>query len=253
MKKTIAFALLSMLMLHGCTSTKKTVYFQGIDEINMVGAINDYEVRIMPNDNLHITVSALNPEVAEIFNSMNMSRVTNVSRETLNVMGYLVDSEGYINFPVVGRVMLGGKTKSEAIGYMTGLISNYIDDPIVNIRFMNYKVTILGEVAKPGTYTINDERVTLLEAIGMAGDLTIYGKRQNVLIARETDGVKSYHRIDLTSPEVFTSDYYFLQQNDIVYVQPNKARAGSSTYNQNLSIGVSLISLAITVVALITR
>lgn len=251
MKKVFAFTLFTLAVC-SCASTKKTVYFQGIDEMDMTGVITAYEVRIMPNDNLNITVSSLVPEAAEIFNNMNMSRATNVNHETLNVMGYLVDSEGYINFPVLGKVNLGGKTKSEAIGYMTGLLSHYIDDPVVNIRFINYKVTILGEVARPGTYTISDEKVTILEALGMAGDMTIYGKRDNVLIARDTDGVQTHHRLDLTSPEVFASDYYYLQQNDVVYVQPNRARSGSSSYNQNLSIGVSLLSLLVTIVALLS-
>lgn len=239
------------MIISSCASSKKTVYFQGIDEVALAQKVANYEVRIMPNDNLHITVSAANPEAVEIFNNMNMSRTTNVNYETLNVMGYLVDNEGYINFPVLGKLHIGGKTKTEAIDYITERISEYIDNPIVNIRFINYKVTILGEVNNPGTYTIKDEKVTLLEAIGMAGDLTIYGKRDNVFIARETDGVLTYERIDLTSPEVFTSDYFFLQQNDVVYIQPNRARSGSSAYNQNLSIGVSLLSLLVTIVALV--
>ncbi|MCD8072859.1 MAG: polysaccharide biosynthesis/export family protein, partial [Alistipes sp.] len=216
--KNFFLLFLTLLIISSCGSTKKTVYFQGIDQVDIAKVITEYEVRIMPNDNLHITVSAINPEAAEMFNNMNMSRGGNINYETLNVMGYLVDSEGFINFPVLGKIHLGGLTKTQAINYLTEKISEYIEDPVVNVRFINYKVTILGEVKNPGTYTIKDEKVTLLEAIGMAGDLTIFGKRDNVLITRETDGIKTAHRLDLTSPDILSSDYYYLQQNDVVYV-----------------------------------
>ncbi|MCC8034750.1 MAG: polysaccharide biosynthesis/export family protein [Rikenellaceae bacterium] len=251
--KNIFLLFTTLLILAACGSTKKTVYFQGIDEADIAQVITEYEVRIMPNDNLHITVSTINPDAAEIFNNINLSRGGNVNTETLTVMGYLVDSEGFINFPVLGKIHLGGLTKTQAINYLTERISVYVEDPVVNIRFINYKVTILGEVKNPGTYTIKDEKVTLLEAIGMAGDLTIFGKRDNILITRETDGIKTAHRLDLTSPEIFSSDYYYLQQNDVVYVQPNKARAGSSAYNQNLSLGVSLLSIVVTIALFIAN
>lgn len=250
LSKSVIFIILPFLL--SCASSKKTVYFQGIDEVDINKLTSSYDVRIMPNDNLHITVYSENPKAAEMYNSLNSS-ASNTNSETLNIMGYLVDSEGYINFPELGRIHLGGMTKTEAINYLTERISVYVNNPTVNIRILNYKVTVLGEVAKPGTYTISDEKVTLLEALGMAGDMTIYGKRSNVLVCREKNGEKHFERIDMTSPEVFNSDYFYLQQNDLVYVQPNKARAGSSAYNQNLSLGVSFLSLLTTIVALTVK
>lgn len=247
------FIIVLLPFFFSCASSKKTVYFQGIDSADFTGLVTEYEVRIMPNDNLYITVSSLNPEASEIFNSINNTAKASVNNETLNIIGYLVDNEGNINFPGLGIVHLGGMTKSEAIKYMTERISEFVVNPIVNIRIVNYKITVLGEVSKPGTYSIQNEKVTLPEALGMAGDMTIYGKRDNVLICRETNGEKQFQRIDLTSPELFSSPYFYLQQNDIVYIQPNKARAGSSTYNQNLGIGLSLLSLITTVTALIVK
>lgn len=239
------FALLPFLF--SCATTKKTVYFQGIDESNFEAFKSSYEVKIMPGDNLYITVSTIDSEASEMYNTLSKSN--NVNAETLDITGYLVDSEGNINFPGLGTVKLGGLTKTEAIRHMTELLSKFLIDPIVNIRIVNYKVTILGEVAKPGTYNIKEEKVTLLEALGMAGDMTIYGKRKNVLVCRDINGEKHFERIDMTSADVFNSPYFYLKQNDIVYVQPNKARSGSSAYNQNLSLGVSLLSLIVTIIA----
>lgn len=249
MKKTLFYFLLltTALLAVSCASPKKVAYFQGIDNARTEDMVGRYQVRIMPNDNLYITVSALNSDAVMIFNSINTNANVNVNMETLNLTGYLVDDAGFINFPVIGRVQLGGLTKAEAVELLRTKVSDYIVNPVVNIRFVNYKVTVLGEVMKPGTFTVKDERVTIPEALGMAGDMTIYGKRDNVLICRETNGEKTFARLDMTSPDVFSSEYFYLQQNDIVYVQPNKARAGSSSYNQNLSLGVSLLSLLVTI------
>lgn len=252
-KKLIYFILLILPALAvSCASTKKIAYFQELEQTEVHRQIDEYQVRIMPNDNLYISVSALNMDAVQIFNTTGSnSYPSSLSSDMLNISGYLVDNDGYINYPAIGKVKLGGLTKAEATGLMTEKISEYIVDPTVNIRYLNYKVTVLGEVTRPGSYPIKDERVSILEALGMAGDLTIYGKRDNVLVCREINGTKFYERIDLTSPKVFESDYYYLQQNDIVYVQPNKARSGSSSYNQNLSIGISVISLIVTIIAIL--
>ncbi len=241
------------LLAASCASTKKIAYFQGIDDKTIEEQVQKFELRIMPNDNLYITVSSINPDAVKIFNNINTDYSQNLSTTSLNMMGYLVDNEGDINFPVVGKVHLAGMTKEEAIDMLTSKISEYVVNPTVNIRFLNYKVTVLGEVARPGTFTISDEKITVPEALGLAGDMTIYGKRDNVLVAREANGERTFHRLDMTSPDVFTSDYFYLQQNDVVYVQPNKARAGSSSYNQNLSLGVSFVSLLVTIITVLTR
>lgn len=251
--RTLLFMALSAMTAVSCTSTKKIAYFQGADEKTIQEQARYYQVRIMPNDNLHITVSSINPEAVRIFNSINTEVTTNLNSESLNIMGYIVDNDGNINFPVLGTVHLGGLTKAEAIDTLKNRISEYVIDPTVNIRFLNYKVTVLGEVARPGTFTVKDERITIPEALGLAGDMTIYGKRDNVLVYRDVDGKQTFHRIDMTSPDVFASEYFHLRQNDVVYVQPNKAKSGSSAYNQNLSLGISAVSLLVTIITLLTR
>ncbi|MDR1609879.1 MAG: polysaccharide biosynthesis/export family protein [Candidatus Symbiothrix sp.] len=248
----LVFTLFSLiLMATSCGSKKDILYFQDIESFppNTTDYAK-YQLHIVPNDNLLITVSALNPMAAEPFNSISL---TNNSYTTgLEWKGYLVDNKGEINFPVIGKVALGGLTKSEAEKLLEDKISNYLTDkPVVNIRFMNYKISIFGEVNKPGTYTITDERVSLPEMISLAGDLTIYGQRRNVRIYRMENGEKKYYTVDLTNPAVFYSPYYYLQQNDIVYVEPNKARAGASTYNQSLPLVFSAVSILVTVASLV--
>lgn len=248
MKKIIPVILIAVISA-SCVSTRKVAYLQDIDERTEPIRLGDYETTINPDDNLHITVSSLDPEAVKIFNPVYSATVQNA--DALNINGYLVDGGGRINFPILGQVEVGGMTKSEAAEYLQKRISEYIKNPTVNIRFLNFKVTVLGEVNRPGSYTIHNERLTLLEAIGLAGDLTIYGKRDNVLIIREMDGVKTFNYLDLKSSGLMDSDFYYLHQNDIVYVQPNSARAATSTYNPTLSLGISLLTLITTIVALI--
>lgn len=243
----------AFLLLTACGSQKDVVYFQGLDDFPE-NAFDEtsYVLRIIPNDNLFITVSALNPQVAEAFNTINMNRGS-ISTNSMEWQGYLVDEEGNINFPVLGKVHLSGLTKLEAIALLQEQISKYIENPVVNIRYLNYKISVLGEVNRPGRYPVNDEKISVVQAIALAGDLTIYGERREVWICRAENGKKQFHKVDLTSPELFYSPYYYLQQNDIVYVIPNKTKAGSSTYNQNLPFVVSLISVTITAIALFFR
>lgn len=253
-KKFFSYALLAILvLLMSCGSQKDVVYFQKVEsQYDMERDSSIYSIRIKPNDNLMITVSALNPQSVEAFNVIHFDKGA-ISAQTLEWQGYLVDSDGNINFPLIGTIHLGDLTKSDAIKLLQKEVSKYADDPVVNIRFMNYHISVLGEVAKPGDYMFNDEKVTIPQAIAMAGDLTIYGERKTVLVCREENGKKEFHRINLTSPDVFMSPYYYLQQGDIVYIQPNGTKAGSSTYNQNLPLVVSLISVLITAIALVTR
>lgn len=238
-------------MIASCGSVKKIAYFQGIDDAAVERNVGSYEMRIRPDDNLYISIGTLNPDAAAMFNPADTSSAI-TSPEAVQLKGYLVDREGYIEYPVLGRVKLGGMTKAEAAEYLRGAVADYIKNPTVNIRFLNFKVTLLGEVAKPGTYDVKSDRITLLEALGMAGDMTIYGKRKNILVCRDNNGQKQYARVDMTSPEVFESEFYYLQQNDVIYVQPNSARASSASYDQSsIYIGMSLTSLAITIVAFI--
>jgi polysaccharide export outer membrane protein len=251
-KHRLLLAVFVFLLFTGCGSKKDIVYFQGIDKYSTNTADSaSYTIRIVPNDNLLILVSALNPQAAEPFNTINFTK--GGSTGNIEWQGYLVDEQGNINFPVLGNIHLGGLTKTEAVNLLQEQISKYIDNPVVNIRYLNYKISILGEVNRPGIFSISDEKVSILEAIALAGDLTIHGERRTVRICRVENGEKKFYKIDLTSPSLFYSPYYYLQQNDIVYVIPNASKAGSSTYNQNLPLLLSVISVTLTAIALFVR
>lgn len=254
MKQTKKMMLLVLVaaFLASCGSIKEIAYFQGADDITQAERENfekKYDVVINPNDNLLITVNSINPEAVAIFNLVDLSRGSYAS--SIQYQGYLVDQDGFINFPVIGKVNVGGLTKKQAIELLEGKISQYIERPTVNIRFMNFKVSVLGEVTRPGSFNIEDEKITILEALSRAGDMTIYGKRDNVLVIREKDGVKEFARINLKSVDLFTSPYYYLQQNDVVYVQPNKAKASSSSYSSFWPLALSGVSTLVSVATLV--
>jgi len=250
--KTIVLLLITVLLLSSCGTKRDIVYFQNYDSMSEQGVM-DFRTRIMPNDNLFITVTASKPEAVEVFNLAQFTRGS-VSTAALDIFGYLVDNKGNINLPLVGEVKVAGLTKSEAINLLQDKINYYLTEkPIVNIRILNFKISVLGEVNRPGTYTITDEKISIIQALSLAGDLTIYGERNSVQLKRIEKGELRTHIIDLTSNDLFFSPYYYLQQDDLLYVSPNKTKAGSSTYNQNLPLFVSLISVTITAVALFLR
>jgi len=213
----------------------------------------EFNALIMPNDNLFITVSAINPEAIEVFNPSLLHRGGTLSTTTLDVMGYLVDQRGNINFPVVGEIHLGGLTKKEAVQLLQRAVSKYVTDPVINIRFLNYKISILGEVNRPGVYTVTDERITVPQALSMAGDLTIYGDRRHVQLQRMENGEKRFYFIDLTTPDIFFSPNFYLLQNDILYIPPNSTRAGLASYNQTLPFLMSIMSLSFTILQFFIR
>jgi polysaccharide export outer membrane protein len=235
-----------------CGSSKDILYFQNTENIEKAPYqdLSNFEIRIAPNDNLLITVSTSNPIASEPYNIINLSRGS-VSSTNLELQGYLVDENGNINFPEIGLVHVGGLTKLEVITSLQTILSKDIDNPVVNVRFMNYKVSVLGEVNRPGTYQINDERISIPEALAKAGDMTIYGQRHNVLVCRVENGAKKFYHIDITSPDIFFSEVYYLQQNDILYVLPNKYRAMSSSYNPMTSTYISIVSLLVGISTLI--
>lgn len=164
---------------------------------------------------------------------------------------YLVNAEGMIDFPVLGKLKLSGLTRSEVLQLFEDKISKYIKNPIINLRIINFKVSVQGEVTLPGTYNVQSERITLIEALSMAKDLTIYGKRDNILIIREVDGVKSYNRVDITKADFINSPFYYLAQNDVVYVEPNKTKINGAAVGANTNVLISISSLLITVITLI--
>ena len=232
---------------------KNIVYFQ--DEPLEEGLIVSEPEQLIykPDDILTINVSALDPDTVRPF---NLPVVTNNATDVMMAQGvaqvqsYLVDYDGNIQFPVLGTIKVAGLTRTELTSLLTEKISAYANDPIVNIRLANFTITIIGEVANPGTFTIQDERITLLEALGMANDLTIYGARKNVLIIREVEGKKKFATIDLTSINTVNSPVYYLQQNDVIYVEPNKARIRASTFNQNNAVLISAVGTLTTIVAI---
>lgn len=249
MKKILLMAMLA-LALASCNTSKKIVYFQDI-QVNRPEAITEArDITVQPKDQISILVSSKDPQLAALFNLPRVQyRVGDNNMQNTNgdVSGYTLDTEGYIDFPVLGRLYVAGMTKSEIASYIKKRLmdENLINDPVVTVEFMNLYYSILGEVNNPGKYMITKDQITLLEAISMAGDLTIYGKRDAVFVVREEDGQRVTHWVDLRTQDLFHSPVYYLKQNDVIYVRPNKVRAGQSTINENSVKSVSLwISIA---------
>ena len=254
----VLFFILTALFVVGCASPEKVLYLQDVDSFKQHEIEDVYEVRLHKDDLLAIMVNSRDPELALPFNMplVTYQLGTNLgSAGQQRVLGYLVDSEGYIDFPILGKLKVDGLTRLQ----LTELIKHklieedLIKDPIVTVQLLNYKISVMGEVARPGSFTITSDRVTLLEALSMAGDLTIYGRRDRVAVIRETEGKRTVLYHDLRSVDLFSSPCYYLQQNDIVYVEPNRAKIGQSEINQNNSVGVwlSAISVLTSVVSII--
>ncbi len=230
----------ALLLLVSCVSKKKIVYMQNEAATTTLA----YAPVLQPDDVLVIIVSAENPEVALPFNLLQpgVSATEPVS--------YLIDSNGDIFFPVLGNVTVAGMTTLQATAHLKEALSKYIQSPIVNLRLKNFKVSVLGEVLQPKTVNVQSERLTVLEALSQAGDLSVYGNRKNVKIIRETNGVRTIATIDLTQSDFMNSPYYFLQQNDVVYVEPNKTKVNSSMVGPNISAIIASISLLLTMYAI---
>ena len=241
-------ATVAVCLLTSCSSPKNVTYFQNREALDK--AVRGYlvDARIMPKDVLTITVSTTTPEAAKQFNL-----VTPTSQTQLQT--YLVDNEGMINFPVIGELKLGGLTKTEAEKLIAGKIALYLTEsqnPVVTVRMSSFSISVLGEVNQPGTFTIAREKINVLEALSRAGDLTIYGVRNNVTLIREnSEGVKTYHTLDLNDANIVNSPYYYLQQNDILYVEPNKIKAQNSTIGSMTSLWLSATGILVSVATLL--
>jgi len=252
------FSVLLTFMLFSCASPKDILLFQDIEDLEAYSESQRNNPTIREDDLLIITVSAPDMDAARPYNLMIETRpIRGVSDINLSSNSqqqtYLVDPDGNIELPILGRQHVAGMTRAELVDHLRSLIIKDVRDPIINIRIVNFKVTVLGEVNRPGSYTIDGERVTLPEALGLAGDMTIYGKRKDVIVLRETNGKKEHRMIDLTSIESLNSDFYYLKQNDVVYVSPNNALVQSSKFNRNASVYTSVASLLISVLVLIFR
>ncbi|UOR04475.1 polysaccharide biosynthesis/export family protein [Hymenobacter aerilatus] len=237
-----------LIAVSGCAADRNLVYFSNLknsDEFQ-VPVTSVVSPKIQPDDLLSITVSSLNPESNVLFNNgVIPSTSGNLPATPTRIdNGYLVDANNNINFPVLGLIKLGGLTKEEATTKLTDAIRIHVKNPIVNIRFLNFKITVIGEVTRPASFTIPTERINILEALGLAGDMTAYGKRENVLIIREKDGLRTTTRVNLNDKNILSSPYFYLQQNDIVYVEPDKAKALQvSTRTYYLPIVLTAISV----------
>jgi polysaccharide export outer membrane protein len=256
MQKAKRFLLIFLIAsLTSCVSKKDITYFQ-YDEIEQAKVSNSYKTVFKPDDLLQITISAVDFETVKSFNlpAVNFSTTTDRAIGTPQQQSYLIDNDGFIDFPVLGKLKMGGLTRDESISMLKSKLDpDYVKNPTINIRIANYTVTVLGDVRNPGTYTIPNERITLLEAIGLAGDLNITGKRNTVKVFREINGKKIKFDVDLRSNKVFTSPVYYLQQNDLVYVDQNKSSSQDAAFNRNTGLFVSIGSIIVSLIAVLTR
>lgn len=250
--------LIAVFLFASCQSYKKVPYLQDagvVKDINQQE--NLYDAKIMPKDLLTIVVSCTSPELAMPFN-LTVAGPNNISTNNYvtsqpSLQTYLVSNEGTVDFPVLGELKIGGLTEKEAEQLIVEKLKPYIKEtPIVTVRMVNYKISVLGEVARPGTFTISNEKVNLLEALAMAGDMTVWGVRDNVKLIREgADGKQAIVTLDLNKAETILSPYYWLQQNDIVYVTPNKAKARNSDIGNSTSLWFSATSILVSLASLL--
>jgi polysaccharide export outer membrane protein len=254
-KKVVLFLL--FLFFISCKPVKELVYYQNIDKLESAGNSSSYEIKIQPDDLMMIIVSADEPESALPFNlstiSVPFANNMMAGRGQETMQSYLVDAAGTIDFPVLGKLKVAGLSRTELTKLLEDKIAKYIKNPIINVRLMNFKISVQGEVTNPGTFAVNSDRLTLIEAISMAKDLTIYGKRNNILIIREVNGVKSYNRVNITKADFINSPFYYLAQNDVVYVEPNKVRINGAAVGSNTGVIISVTSIIITLVTLIAK
>ena len=246
-------------LLAACQSYKKVPYLQDVEAVNQATQQDTlYDAKIMPKDLLTIVVSCTSPELAAPFN-LTIASPSNLSIQYTTtqpvLQQYLVDNEGKISFPVLGALTVGGLTKKQAEQLIVDKLKPYMkENPIVTVRMVNYKISVIGEVARPGTFTISNEKVNLLEALAMAGDMTVYGLRDNVKLIREdANGKQQIVTLDLNNAETILSPYYWLQQNDIVYITPNKAKARNSDVGNSTSLWFSATSILVSVVSLLVN
>ena len=254
-KISILFTILISAMLLSCTSQRRVAYFRDVD-VSSAAHINQamseiHEARIAVGDMLSIVVSGLDPVTVAPFNLPLVSHEAPGSERVQHMtmlQAYVVDINGDIMFPVVGAIHLAGLTRMQAVERIKQKLEPHLKNIVVTIRFLNFRVSVLGEVARPGVFVVNNERITILEALALAGDMTIFGRRHNVLIIRENQGELEFARLNLNSDEIFTSPFFFLQQNDVIYVEPNNARAIAGL---NLPIYLSAITTLVSVVGVI--
>ena len=247
------------VLMTNCQNHKQVPYFQNIDQVSLDASRGLYDARIMPKDILTITVNSDDPtgETERPFNLMvhNTLLGTSVGSNSGSLKTYLVENDGSINFPVIGRIIVQGKTKRECEDYIQGLIRNHFSEDkhiIVTVNMSNYRVTVTGEVNRPGVVSVSSEKMSILEALAQAGDLSIYGERKGVMLIREDEqGQKHAVKLDLTDANLITSPYYYVQQNDVIYVTPNATKAKNSDIGQSTTLWFSATSILISLTSLL--
>lgn len=256
--KHLGIFILGALLLASCATNKRAAYIQQVQTDIPTAIEQDYQIRIKPLDRLTVTINSKDPELAAPFNaassynSLNgLSSYSSSSNGNLQIL--TVDKEGKIQLPIIGEIDCDGLTRNELAKKIENTIreNGMVHDPIVIIQFADVKFSVLGEVARPGQFSITKDRISLFDALAMAGDLTIYGQRENVALIREENGMRTVHYFDLKDPDILTSPYFYLQQDDVVYVTPNKYKAQAGEINQNRSFYISLVSVAVSVATLL--
>ncbi len=248
----LAILLLTFASLFSCSTKKEIIYFQDAESLNSKAIETSFEPIIEPNDILYVTVSSIDEEVVKPFKRAIGSEGVSTN-SNIQLQGYLVDAEGNIRFPVLGTILVMGKTRGVVEKELKTKLSEYITDVVVDVRIINFKVTVIGEVRSPGVFRIQDERVTLPEAIALAGDFTEDGNRKEVTVIREEDGVRKVSKIDYTTAELFSTPYLFLKQNDIVYVEPSLKGVRKSGFIPDVPALLSFVTIVLSTVILLTR
>ena len=261
MKKYFLYIAVAFAMLFtSCSAPQNVAYIKNSDWVDLSNSEYLYDAHIMPKDVLTITVNTVNPEASAPFNLI-VSTALNTANGGQNIgtnralQTYLVDNNGCIEFPVLGSLKVGGLTKSECEKMIHDKIQPYLnakENPVVTVRMSNYKISVLGEVNRPGMFTVSNEKINIFEALAQAGDLTIYGVRDNVKLIRENEkGKKEIHTIVLNDANLINSPYYYLQQNDIIYVEPNKVKARNASIGQSTSLWLTSTSILISLASLL--
>lgn len=256
--KAVCMLTLSALLVSGCTSYKKSLYLQNENVLNESLEGQLYDFRIMPKDELTIVVSTTDPEAsAPFYRKIGQSKEnggsSNTGMQNADLLSYLVDNNGYIDFPVLGMIKVMGLTNRECEALLRQKLQPYLKEvPNVTVRTSNYKFSVLGEVGKPGTYTTDAEKVTIFEALAQAGDMTLFSIRDDVQLLREdSTGVRRVYHLNLNEADVAQSPYFYLQQNDVVYVKPTRAKVRTNTFNSNSSMWITLLSIVTSVTSLV--
>ena len=260
--KTVLFLLLASLAMNSCNTSKNILYLQDATLQTPKKVTKGSNITIQPKDMVSIIVSSKDEELASLFNLNRYQSLVGGAgqiNQRGEISGYTVDTEGCIDFPVIGLLKVIDLTRHQLASMIKDTLknSNLIKDPVVTVDFMNLYISVMGEVKNPGRYKIERDQITLLDAISMAGDLTIFGKRDGITVIRETNGERTIYKVDIRSAELFDSPVYYLKQNDIIYIEPNKIRAGQSTINENnlksVSLWISVASLISTISLIFLR